>query len=486
MNSQKTNTNYNKNLKLGVLWTVVDRFSVIIMQLIAMLLLARLLNPDSFAILGIALFFINISQVLIDAGMGGSLIKKDKVEDFELSTLFIYNISIAILMYLVIVLLSFYIDEFYNIEGVNEILPVIGISIIISSLGKIQNLMLYREMKFKLLSIISIISSFVALICAILLAYYDYGVWALVYQNVIYASMVLLLQFFYNRYIPKMTFNKTSFKEQWAFGGSLLFSKLINITYNNVFLLIFPKVVSLNFAGYYTQANKIQQIPISITNSIVKGVLFSVMTKIESKRELIIKIRRFSRHAYLIGFTVFMYLANNSHEILMLLLGEKWIGAAEILNILCFVGMGLFIAAIHKNTFKTIGKTKQIFRYEMVNSVIGLFVLLITFSFGGYAILYGVAISVYLSVLLFLKNVSNETQKRLKFYLYDIYISLLPVLISVFVFRLFKYFLIDGYNVIWLICSFPLFIFIIIGCGVVLKNKEIIYYLEFLKRKFYP
>src|SRR5690606_14042526 len=244
--------------------------------------------------------------------------------------------------------------------------------------------------------------------------YYDYGVWALVYQNVIYASMVLLLQFFYNRYIPKMTFSKTSFKEQWAFGGSLLFSKLINITYNNVFLLIFPKVVSLNFAGYYTQANKIQQIPISITNSIVKGVLFSAMSRIDNKRELIIKIRRFSRHAYLIGFTVFMYLANNSHEILMLLLGEKWIGAAEILNILCFVGMGLFIAAIHKNTFKTIGKTKQIFRHEMVNSVIGLFVLLLTFSFVVNAILYGVVISVYLSVLIFLKNVSNETQKSLK------------------------------------------------------------------------
>src|SRR5690554_6210705 len=137
-------SNSRKYLKRGVIWTLFNRTSVLAMQFIAMIVLARFLSPSDFAVVGIAMFFISISRTLFDSGMGGSLLRKQNIESVDYSTLFIYNMGVGITMYLLLLILAKPIASFYNREELSSIINIIGLSIVVSAFGKIQYIILLR------------------------------------------------------------------------------------------------------------------------------------------------------------------------------------------------------------------------------------------------------------------------------------------------------------------------------------------------------
>ncbi|MFV0398360.1 MAG: lipopolysaccharide biosynthesis protein, partial [Bacteroidales bacterium] len=408
MNNRSTSV----HLKKGVIWTLLNRFSVVGMQFLAMIVLARFLKPSDFAIMGIAMFFISISEALLDSGMGGSLLRKREVEDIDYSTLFLYNIGVAVIMYLVLIVLSKPISIFYGKDELISIINVIGISIIISGFGKIQNIVLYRELKFKIISIISILSSSIALMVAIFMAIKGFGVWALVIQNLMNNLLVVLFQFCYNRYFPRLRFSTSSFLEQWEYGSHLLYSHLLTTIYQNIFSMIFPKVSSYTFSGLFAQANKIQQIPSSIINSVVQGGAFPILARINDKQEFVNTTKAFNRKAYLISFFVLFALSVFSRQIIAILLGDTWIEAAPILSTLAIGGIGIVISMMVRNTFKSMGLTNSVLRIEIIRALTGMTFLAITFTFGDYYILLGIVFTNFLTgivAMYFLAIVSTMT-----------------------------------------------------------------------------
>lgn len=472
------------HLRAGIFWTSIDRFSVVFMQVVAMYFLARLLVPEDFAVIGIAIFFINISQVLIDSGMGGSLLRKKEVALIEYSTLFVYNMMVGAALYFIIILFAPFVKDFYKIPDLDKILIVIGASLMISAFGKIQNVMLLRDLKFKILSQISIASSIISLAISILLAYRGHGVWALVVQNLSYTTLVVLFQFCVNRYIPRILFSRIAFEEQWRYGSNLLYSKIISTSYNNILLLILPKFVSLDFSGFYTQANKIKQIPSNILNSVVKSVIFPVMAKISDENEVKLFVRSVSRRIYLIGFSIFLFVSVCAKEVILVTLGHQWSAASKVLTILCWVGTGLVISAVQMNTLKSRGLTKGIFHYEIYNSVIGLIVMLLMSPFGSYYILYGMVFGVYISNLIFLKKVSQALNTSFIDFLWDVLNSVTPALAATVTLILCKYMLTISNSFASLVIYFPVYVLFIGFYGMVFKNEEISYLIQTFRRKF--
>ncbi|MFE2861288.1 lipopolysaccharide biosynthesis protein [Sphingobacterium multivorum] len=470
----------SKHLKRGLFWTMADRFSVVIMQSVAIMVLSRLILPESFALIGIALFFINLSQVVVDSGMGGSLLRKTTVDDIDYSTLFIYNIVVSIILYALILLFSPLVEKFYGIHNVGKILSAIGISIVISAVGKVQSIILYKELKFKELSKVSILSSLIALSFSIIFAFLGFEIWALVLQNIIYCMLVVIFQFYYNRYIPKLKFSKISFLEQWEFGGNLLYSKLIYNVYTNVFLLIFPKVSSLRFSGLYTQSNKIQQIPTNIINSLMQGVLFPIMTRMDRQRELTIFVRRFSRRLYLIGFSIFFFISIYSREIIRLILGPKWIEGDKVLSILCIGGGALLVSSFVKNIVKSVGKTKQIFIFESYNALIGIIFLLITLKFGDYMILYGTVIALYFSTAIFLNQQSKILNVSIILIIKDIIKPLVPVTLTFLCIFFIKMYTFSLPYILNLVLGVVLYFIFIIIFGHVLRNREVKFFKKYV------
>jgi O-antigen/teichoic acid export membrane protein len=462
----------NKHLKKGVIWTLLNRTSVIAMQFIAMVVLARFLTPSDFAIVGIAMFFIVISQTLLDSGMGGALLRKKNIEDVDYSTQFIFNMGVGVIMYSLLLIFSKPIASFYNNEELSLIISIIGLSILISAFGKIQNVLLLRELNFKVISIIAIVSSSISLLVAVIMAMKGYGVWALVMQNLINNTLVVLLQFLYNRFFPRMRFSLLSFKEQWSFGSHLLYSQLLNTAYQNVFLLIFPKISSLNFAGLYTQANKIQQIPWNIANSVVSTSAFPVLAKIEDEKLFVQTNKDFTRKVYIVSFAVFFALSVFSKQIIEILLGAQWIDAAPILSILSIGGIGAVAFMLVRNALKSMGITNRIFKIEVFRAVIGIAMLMITFTLGNYYILAGIVFASFLSCIVAMYYLSKVSKFTMKEQVMDFIISLLPIAPSAIALYLFVHYTTMG-SILTLLCGLPIFVLLVVLFGNIFRNNEI-------------
>lgn len=461
-----------KDLKRGVIWTLINRISVVGMQFIAMIVLARFITPSDFAVMGIATFFISISQTLLDSGMGGSLLRKQNIEDIDYSTLFIYNMGVGLAIYSLLLILAKPLAFFYNDDELSLIISVIGLSVVVSAFGKIQNIILFRELKFKEISIISIISSFIALLTAVILAIRGYGVWALVMQNLISSTLIVLLQFFCNRYFPRLEFSVLSFKEQWSYGSHLLYSHLLNTVYQNIFLMIFPKISSYSFSGLYAQANKIQQLPSNIINTVIQGSAFPVLAKIDDEKLFIQANKQFTRNTYIVSFTILFAISIFSKQIIVILLGNKWIEAAPMLSILSIGSIGVIVSMMVRNTLKSMGVTSNIFKIEAVKSIIGIIVLVITFFLGDYCILVGIVVTNYLSCFVAVYYLSKVSRFTVKEQLKDFFVSLLPVIPSAIVSYAFVN-IISAEYVLTLLYGLFVFILLVVFFGIVFKNNEI-------------
>lgn len=427
-------------------------------QFLAMLILARKLSPHDFATMGIISFFIVISQVLTDAGMGGSLLKKENVTDIDYSTLFIFNISVASFIYIVIFLLSGVISLFYGISDLATYINVAMLSVIISAFGQVQNIILYKDLKFKTISLISIFSSIIALLVSVVLAEFGLGVWALVFQNIVLQFLIVLLQFINNKYFPKLQFSLDSLKYQWNFGIYLCLSQLLNSIYQNVFSMVFPKISSMTFSGYYTQANKIQSFPTSIVVSVYNSVAFPVLTKCSSKTEFFSLNNVFSKQIYFYSFIVIFSLILFPKEIITLTLGEKWIDVSLILQILSFGSISLLIMNINRTLFKALAYTNWIFYIEIIKVIISILAVLIALlcSDNSYIVLLSIVIAQYVTLFVSSFILSFKTNYTIFMQYTDILKSTYPILLASIIVAFCQYFFSSNFFVFFLIYIFSI------------------------------
>ena len=275
-------------------------------------------------------------------------------------------------------------------------------------------MLLLRNLKFKQLAVISVIASLLGLIVAILLAINGYGVWALIAQNIVHQFATVIIETIYNKYIPKLLFSHKSFVYQWNFGKNLLASQLLASAYQNLFSLIFPKISTLKFSGLYAQANKIQQIPISTITSVTQAVAFPVMAKIEDIIEFKEVNRKYIAIVNQLSFPLLLFIAIFTKEIIQILLGDQWVEAANILSILCFSGIGIIAIYNVRNTLKSLGYTKSILIIEVIKFIASILFIAIMYHWGDYAILFGLLLSVYVSMFLSMCILSKESNYSLK------------------------------------------------------------------------
>lgn len=470
-------------MKVGILWTLLERFSSLFCQLITLIVLARFLSPDDFAIVGITTFFISISQILIDSGMGGSLLLKPVVNEKDYSTLFIYNVVIGFIIYLLLFFLSPLIADFYSNIELIAIIRVVSIGLLITTFGKIQNVILYKELKFKEISRISIFSTLLSSFFSIVLAYNGYGYWSLIYQSLVFNLLVVLFQFSVCRYFPRLFFSKISFLEQWNFGKGLLFSKIINSVYSNLLLLLFPKISSLNFSGCYSQASRIYNIPISVANSLLQGVVFPVFSKEENVNILILKFRQNARFFYLSALVFFIFLGIFSKSFVLIVLGEKWISVHIILSFLCVLGIQNVIVLLYKNLLKVLNKTLEIFYFDIFNSLLGIFFIFLMFKFGDYFILGGLICANFIALLFFMKNVSKILNLNYKILFKDLSSIIYVVIFPSLLLMLSKFFFANNVdNIFVTLVFFVLYLILILIFGFLFKNQEIMLIMKKLRR----
>jgi O-antigen/teichoic acid export membrane protein len=254
----------NNSLKVkatrGIIWNALEKLSVQGSQFIIGIVLARLLVPSDFGLMGMLTIFIVLSQTFVDSGMGSGLIQRQNRSEKDFSTVFIFNFGISAFFYLLLFITAPYISRFYNVPELVIITRVLGISLIINSFAIVQRSRLTISLDFKTLAKINITSIIISGIIAVYFAYTGFGVWSLVIRQILNSGISVILLWYFSRWKPSFVFSKQSFKNLFGYGSKLLAQGIYAQTLQNIYNITIGKYYSTSDLGYYTQAKQLVEI----------------------------------------------------------------------------------------------------------------------------------------------------------------------------------------------------------------------------------
>lgn len=390
----------NKTIN-GLKWSALERILSQGVQLILMLILARLLGPKAFGLIGMLAIFIAVGQVFIDSGFSSALIRKIDRTNIDYSTAFYFNIIVAVCCYTLLFFSADYIADFYQQPELVLLTKIIGLTLIANSFSVVPRTILTVSMNFKAQAKASIFSVIVSGVVALILALKGFGVWALVAQTLSASFLSALFLNLITRWVPDLCFSKKSFDYLFGFGGKLLLSGLLETTFNNIYQLIIGKKFSAENVGQFTQANQISSIPAMTMTNIIQRVtypMFSHMQEDPHKMDeyylLTMKV------AALFIFPLMTGIAILAQPLLHLILGSQWHQAAGLVTILALAYMLYPIHAINLNVLQVKGRSDLFLKLEIVKKIIGISIVLITMNYSIYLMCIGLLVHSYLALLL--------------------------------------------------------------------------------------
>ena len=375
----------------GIIWSSVERFSVQGVQFLVMIIMARLLTPEDYGLVGMLTVFTAVSQSLIDSGFSQALIRKQDRTETDNSTVFYFNLVIGVFLYAVLFLSAPLIADFYDEPVLVNITRVLCISVFINSLVVVQRALLTARIDFKTQAKAALFAAILSGIIGIWMASVGYGVWSIVAQQLVNLGCNALLLWIFFRWHPSLCYSWRSFRELFTFGSKLLASGLLDTLYRNIYLIVIGKVFSASDLGYYTRTYQFSEFPSSNVTGIMQRVTYPVLCSIKDEN---------ARLANII-FPLMMGLAAVAHPLVLVLLKEQWLFCATLLPILCFSMMWYPVHSINLNLLQVKGRSDLFLRLEIIKKVLGVLVLCITLPMGLIAMCTG---SVFSSVLCLVIN----------------------------------------------------------------------------------
>lgn len=378
----------------GAIWASIDKFGSMGLQFVVNLILARILSPADFGMLGMLAIFIAVSQTLIDSGFASALIQKKNPSQTDYSTIFYWNIAFSSFLYLILYVVAPLIGRFYSMPMLSDVLRVIALNLIITGALAVQKTRLQKDLAFKTISIVNISSYICGAITAICLAYSNWGVWSLVWMQLVYGVMCLLLLTVITRWKPSRVFSKASLNELFGFGGFIMAANILQTICQNLQGLIIGKRFSATQMGYFSQAYKLDQITSYSIPQVIVQVMYPVYSSIQDDSVRLNNMVLLSLRV--ISFIVFPILSTLiivAEPLILLLYGEKWIPCVPYFRILCIGGFFVCLQNINFYAVAAVGKSKSLFTWSFYKWGFLLLALLIGMNFGMYGILWGMVVS---------------------------------------------------------------------------------------------
>lgn len=378
----------------AMLWSTLGKFGTLSIQFIANMVLARLLMPEDYGCIGMLLIFMVISEVLITGGFGQALIQKKNPTHLDYTTVFYWNLVASVIIYFLLYVVSPFISEFYNMSQLCDILRVYSLTLIISSFSIVQNNLLQKQLKFKSLTIRNVISTSCGTIIAIIMAFNGFGVWSLVASAIINSITSVCLLWKMSSWRPTWDFSWKSFKELFSFGSLMAFSSLVDEFYKEMQGLIIGKFYSASSLGYYTQAKKLENIPVSSLSQIVSQVTFPVFSKLQDDKALLKRaVKKCIVSLTYLNFPMCVLLIVIASPLIKLLYGSQWLPAIPYFQLLCVSGLMYTIMTMNNTIIKSLGKSNIFLYVRLIQRFIGLIIIAIGASYSIIGLLIGVIIS---------------------------------------------------------------------------------------------
>lgn len=367
-----------------MIWTALQKYSTMFIQFISGIILARLLTPHDYGCIGMLSIFMTLSEAFIDGGFGSALIQKKQPSQDDYSTIFFWNLGMAILMYVILFFCAPAVARFYNIPLLCDVLRVQGLVLFIYAFNIVQRNQLKKKLNFKVLSIVSITTCIISLSITIYMAYTGFGVWALVAQHLLTAAIPALVFWFFIKWRPIWTFSWKSFHELFSFGLYMFLTHIVNTFGKNIQGLLIGKLYTPSTMGYLSKAVGTERLASYSISSVMTQVTYPLYVKVQDDKPAMANmIRRLTMTISYVTFPLMMVLLLTAKPIFVLLYSERWLPSVPYFQVMCIVGLSSCLQAVNTQTIAAIGKSKLMFLWTLVKRTVGT-----TFIVGG-LFLYG-------------------------------------------------------------------------------------------------
>lgn len=381
-----------KTLK-GVSWSFVEQILTRGVNFVIGIILARLLSPTDYGLVGMMGIFIAISQLFVDGGLTSALIRTKNPSEKDFSTVYIINLTLSVVFYFLLFFSAPLVANFYNQPMLKPLMRAVAIILIISSVASVQGTLLTIRVDFKTKSLISILSAIFSGATGIICAYKGLGVWALVAQSIASATAVTVFTLAFVRWIPKLVFSVESFKRLFSYSSKLLAASCISTIYDNVYPLVIGKKFSAADVGVFTRASQFPNMANDTIVGALNRVAFPILSQVQDDNERLLRVyEKYIQLACFIIFPLLMGLCGCAEPVVRLLLTEKWLACVPLMQIICFSKLLNGLTVINLNLLYVKGRSDLVLRLEFIKKSIAFLILFISMFFNVTVMCYGLVL----------------------------------------------------------------------------------------------
>lgn len=374
----------------GVAWSAVDKVAVRGINFLIGIVIARVLMPSDYGVIGMIAVFITLSNLLIDSGLSQALVQKKNRTQTDMSTAFVFNIAIAAGCYAVLYLAAPCIASFYDMPVLTSVLRVIGVNVIFNSLATVQRANLLIRIDFRTTAIVDVISVVISGVIGIGMAYKGFGVWALVGQTLALQCCTAAMLWLLGGWRPTREFSKSSIRQLWNFGVKLLAAGTVATLTREIYSIVIGKFYKSAELGFYHRAVQTTDMISTTVHEVINTVTFPILSSIQDERERMVSVysRMLSMTAFCI-FPVMTLLAVVASPLVSVLLTDKWLPAVPLIQWLCFARMFTPISSLNMNILNAIGRSDLFLKVDLAKLPLTVLTMAVTLPISVKAVVIG-------------------------------------------------------------------------------------------------
>jgi len=436
------NSSLKSTATKGIFWSAVDKFAVQFGQFVVSILLARILLPEDFGLIGMLAIFIVISQTFIESGLGTGLIQCQDSTDIDFSTVFVFNLGVSSFFYLLLFFAAPFISTFFNQPQLTNLIRVLGLNLFVIAIAIVQRTKLTIAIDFKSIAKSNVIGMVIGGLFGVIAAMNGYGVWALVIQTLLGSLATSVSLWFFSNWSPSITFSKKSFASLFGYGSKLLIAGLYAQILNNVYDICLGKFYPIASLGYYTRTKKFADITAGTVAIVLQQAAFPILTTVQEDKEKLVSI--FSRMIRMSAFFIIplmTIIALLAKPIVILLLTEKWIALIPLLQWMVFARIFYPMSVLNLSLLNAIGRSDLFLKVDLSKLPLTILAMVITIPLGVKPMIIGHVvtttifffINAYLSGKLYCYGAIQQLKDMVLFFVATIGMAFPVVLMTYFI-----------------------------------------------------
>ena len=364
------------NNKIAYLWGLLSKFLPEVIFLGTTMVLARLLAPEDFGIIGVISIIFTVANAITSSGLGGSLIKEKKITDIDCSSIFCFNVVVSTILYIIVFFSANTIEAYYEVQGLARITRIVSLTFVLDSFSLVPRALLYKQVNFKLICRISILSVIISSLCSISYALVKPDVYSIVTYRVVLSASTSILYLYFSKYKCSLRFSFASLKKLLPFGIFTTLSTVVDSIYENALSLIFGKTEGMGSTGYFYQAKKTEDALTITVTSTISQVAFPILTKIKDDYNVLKQESDSVFKTIVLLFTpILLLISVYADEIMVLLYGNNWIESGVYMRLLMYASVFMVMENLNRTFIKSLGKGKPILYVSLIKRTLGIVLL---------------------------------------------------------------------------------------------------------------